>query len=188
MDKKVKKNSDLEIASLYAQSIYDGAKSVGDLATVYKEMMLLREVLQQDSAEFKKLDNPLWPLEEKYKVIESIAKQFGLCHSMTNTLKLVIENRKAAVFPLIVEEFIKNYQDANNIAEVKVITAINLSEKQDKLLKEKLAQIFNKTIEVDYDINPQILGGLIIQYGTNFIDNSVKQKLNALEQLMKGAK
>ena len=184
----MKEKSDLKTALLYAQSIYGGADSAGDLVSVYKEMMLLRDVLQQSADDFKKLDNPLWPLAEKYKVIESIVKKFHFCKSMNNTLKLIIANRKAAVLPLIVKEFIKRYQDSNNIAEVDVTTAIELSEKQDHLLKEKLARIFNKKIEVNYEINPQILGGLVIQYGTNFIDNSVKQKLNALEQLMKGAR
>ena len=59
---------------------------------------------------------------------------------------------------------------------------------QENLLKIKLENIFHKQILLRYVINPQIIGGLVIKYGTSFIDNSVRHKLNALEQLMKGTK
>ena len=74
------------------------------------------------------------------------------------------------------------------MAEVEVTTVIPLTEKQENMLKSKLENIFNKQIILHYIINPQIIGGLVIKCGTNFIDNSIKHKLNALEQLMKGIK
>ena len=80
------------------------------------------------------------------------------------------------------------YQQKNNIAEVEVTTVMPLSSQQETLLKSKLSAIFKREILLRYIINPQIIGGLVLKYGTNFIDNSVKHKLDALEQLMKGTK
>ena len=70
--------------------------------------------------------------------------------------------------------------------------AINLKplikETEDKKLKQKLSALFNKDVAVNYHLNPQILGGLIIRCGTVLIDSSVKHRLDSLEQLMKGTK
>ena len=41
-------------------------------------------------------------------------------------------------------------------------------------------------IIINYNINPNILGGLIIEYGSTRIDDSLKGKLSRLEQVMKG--
>ena len=45
----------------------------------------------------------------------------------------------------------------------------------------------NKVV-VKYQIKPEILGGLVIECGTKFIDDSVKGKLERFELLMKGTK
>ena len=67
-------------------------------------------------------------------------------------------------------------------------TVVPLDKSQEKKLIGKLEAVFHKEIILKYVINPQIIGGLVIRYGTNFIDNSILHKLNALEQLMKGTK
>ena len=65
---------------------------------------------------------------------------------------------------------------------------VELSAEQDKKLKQKLNNLFKKDVIVNYHLNPQILGGLVIKCGTVLIDSSVKHQLDSLEQLMKGTK
>ena len=102
--------------------------------------------------------------------------------------KILVENRKIDELELILNQFKKIYNDKQNIAEVDVDTVVELSSQQDENLKQKLTSIFKKEIIINYHINPQILGGLIIRCGTVQIDSSVKHQLDSLEQLMKGTK
>ena len=132
--------------------------------------------------------DPQYARQEKQEVLQAICSKFGFSQSMLNTLKLIAQNGKLNVLEQTLKQFILLYQEKHDIAEIEVTTVMPLSDKQESLLKTKLANIFHKQIMLRYVINPQIIGGLMIKYGTNFIDNSVKHKLNALEQLMKGTK
>ena len=107
---------------------------------------------------------------------------------MGNFLKVLAQNHRLNLLEIILKQFISLYNDKHNIAEVDVTTVIELSSEQDKRLKSKLSDIFNKKIEINYIINPEIVGGLVIKYGTNLIDVSIKHKLDTLEKIMKGTK
>lgn len=173
---------------IYADAMYEGAAEASQTEELYRNAQELKELADDENSNLRILDNPLLKPEQKTEVLDLIAKKCGFCQSMQNTLKLLAVNNDFKVLPQTLEQFILLYQQKNNIAEVEVTTVMPLSPQQEQLLKTKLAAIFKREILLRYIINPQIIGGLVLKYGTNFIDNSVKHKLDALEQLMKGTK
>lgn len=184
----MKNVSKLKNAILYADAMYEGAEQAGQLDRVYDDACRLKSVLGEHEAEISKLNNPLWNNEDKIAVLKILAEKIGLHQVMFNTLQLLAQNRKLNLLLSIMDQFILRYQQRHNIAQIDVLTVVPLTDRQDLLLKEKLKKIFQKEVILNYVIDPQIIGGLVIKYGTNFIDNSIKHKLCALEQLMKGAK
>jgi F-type H+-transporting ATPase subunit delta len=184
----VKTVSKLKIAILYVEAMYEAALKTGDIDTLYTDSRRLASMSDESLQQMATINAPLVSLADKIKVVETLADKLGLCESMQNTLKLLAENRKLDILPIICRQFMQLYQEKHNIAEVEVTTVIPLTAPQENRLKTKLEAIFHKDILINYVINPQIIGGLVIRYGTNFIDNSTRYKLNALEQLMKGTK
>lgn len=184
----MKKISNLKTAILYAQAMYEGAEKVGQIDALYADALNLNKVLLEKDNVFGKLDTPLWKYSQKEEVLQVVCEKSGFSQSMLNTLKLMAQNCRLNILGLTLQQFILLYNEKHNMAEVEVTTVIPLTEKQENMLKSKLENIFNKQIILHYIINPQIIGGLVIKCGTNFIDNSIKHKLNALEQLMKGIK
>lgn len=184
----MKKVSVIKTAMMYAGAMYEGALKSGDLDTLYDDAKHLKDVVDNADSGIQLLNNPLWKFKQKAEIIDLIVQKCNFGSSMGNTLKLLAENNDFGALAQTLDQFILLYQQKHNIAEIEVTTVIPLSAKQESLLKAKLANIFEREIVLRYVINPQIIGGLVIKYGTNFIDNSVKHKLDALEQLMKGAK
>ena len=184
----MKKNSNLKSAILYAQALYSGSEDGHKLDDSYKCAQKLKDILCENIQDFKLLDNPLWDIQKKFEIIDILGNKLKLNSIFINTLKLLAQKQKINLLPDVIHQFILLYQDANDIATVEVSTVIPLTKTQDILLKEKLAAIFNKKIIINYIINTQIIGGLVIQYGSHFIDASIKNKLNALEKFMKGTK
>ena len=80
------------------------------------------------------------------------------------------------------------YYAKNNISQVNVQTAIDLSEEQKNNLVSAMESYLGNKVVVKYQIKPEILGGLVIECGTKLIDDSIKGKLERLELLMKGTK
>ena len=180
--------SKLKTAILYAEAMYEGAEKTGDLDKLYADAMRLANMSADGVEQMVLLNNPLIATDDKVKILETLATKLNLCQSLLNTLKILAQNGKLNLVKIICEQFVGLYQQQHNIAEVEVTTAVELKPSQEAKLKNKLQAIFNKEILISYVIDPQIVGGLIIKNGTNFIDNSIRHKLNALEQLMKGAK
>lgn len=182
------KCSKLKNAILYASSLYKGAIECSKLDETYQNAERLLQSTAQGFKDLNMLNNPIWPAKEKEKLIEAVVQELKLNAPMLNLLKILVENRKIDELELILNQFKKIYNDKQNIAEVDVDTVVELSSQQDENLKQKLTSIFKKKIIINYHINPQILGGLIIRCGTVQIDSSVKHQLDSLEQLMKGTK
>ena len=65
-------------------------------------------------------------------------------------------------------------------------SALKLSETQHKKVLSMLEQKLGKKIVVNFQVDPEILGGLRVKYGSTMIDDSVLGKLNRLEIMMKG--
>ena len=183
-----KKLSNIKTAMIYAEAMYGSAQQANVTDIMYADACCLQNVLCQNLDLLRQIDNHLWDINAKTKIIEAVANKFNLCAEMQNTLKVLTENRKIKLLSVVLEQFKVLYQKKHDIAEVEVTTVMELSPKQEELLKEKLAAIFNKKIILKYIIDTGIIGGLVLKYGTNLIDNSIKHKLNVLEQMMKGNK
>jgi len=182
----VKTGSKLKAAMLYAQALYECSDSSGDIDICYENATALKAALPECMNDLASLNNPLWDIRQKNEVIDALGQKLKLHPHVINTLKVLAQNRKINLLPEVIRQFISTYQDKHNIAEIEVISVIPLTKEQDTLLKKKLTDIFAKKVIINYSTDSQIIGGLIIKYGTHFIDASVRSKLNALENFMKG--
>ena len=86
------------------------------------------------------------------------------------------------------QKFSDVYYRKNNILQVVVQSAVKLTSKQESNLVSALEKHFNNKVVVNYKINPEILGGLVIECDSKMIDDSIKGKLDRIKTLMKGAK
>ena len=77
-------------------------------------------------------------------------------------------------FAGIVDEFNIIYNSYNKIIEVTATTSIPLTEEIRQKLVDKLQQKSGKKIKLIEIVSPEILGGIIINYGNTQIDNSIK--------------
>ena len=184
----MKQNSKIKAALIYAQSLYEGALEHKCLEACYKNAAALKIFAQENADILQKINNPLYSATQKTTITDILSKNFQLNKVMLNCLNVIAQNRKWPLLEEIMNQFIVLYNGNNGIAEVDVTTAVDLSAAQDNLLKSKLSAVFGKKVIVNYIKDENIIGGLIIKCGSQLIDASVKNKLNALEKYMKGTK
>lgn len=178
--------SDLKNIILYANSLYMGAEENKSLTRVYKEAKNLLSANDEIFISMNELDNPLYKMDLKLQIIDEIVEKINLSQTMSNLLKILAENKKVRKLQEILEAFILIYNKNNNIAEVNVLSTIELSEIQKQNLLKKLKKMLNKNILINYQIDEKILGGLIIKYDDIIIDASVQNKIKKLHSILKG--
>ncbi len=184
----MKKISKSKIVSTYALALYEGAEEKKSVEKVFADVEKLLSAVKEDASIVKYLANPIWDVEAKKAAIKEVASKIHLCEETMNCMDVIADNKRFAEFQQILEGFVRLYYLKNNVVDVEVQTVKKLAASQDKKLKENLEKVLNKKVMVKYDLKPDLLGGLIIKFGSSMIDNSIKGKLNRLELIMKGGR
>ena len=68
--------------------------------------------------------------------------------------------------------------------QVEVVTAIPLADDQRQTLETRLAGQYGANLTYEYEVDPTILGGMIVRVGDKLIDGSVASRLAALKQTL----
>ncbi|HHX57947.1 MAG TPA: ATP synthase F1 subunit delta [Clostridiales bacterium] len=88
-------------------------------------------------------------------------------------------------FESIAGEFNKIYNSYRNIIEITATTSIPLTDETRQKLIDKLSQKSSKKVKLIETVSPDILGGIIINYGNTQIDNSIRGKLEDITKQLK---
>ena len=186
MLKNVKKDPKSKIASVYALALYEAAEDKKAVARVSEDMASLLAVIREDRDILKYLANPVWDNGGKKEALKEISKKLKLSPETLSCLDIIADNGRFGELELILEEFRHLNYRKNGIIEVEVQSVKALSSAQDKKLKSSLEKMLSGKIVVNYEIRPELLGGLVVKFNSNMIDDSLKGKLNRLELIMKG--
>src|SRR5690606_16184342 len=81
----------------------------------------------------------------------------------------------------IAEAFEAMADEHAGIAKARLTTAIELSDEQRKAIEEQLSRSLGKTVRATTEVDPAILGGIIIRVGDQLVDGSIRTRLRLLE-------
>ena len=182
----MKKISKSKIISTYALSLYQAAEQNSAVEKVLKDVEALRQVIAEDSQIVVSLSNQIWTADSKRQAISEIAKKMKLGKDLTACLDIMADNGRLAELSGVLDEFKHIYYRQHNIEEVEVLTVKALSAAQNTKLKTILEKKLSKKVLITYTIKPELLGGLVVKYGSSMIDDSIAGKLTRLEIIMKG--
>lgn len=180
----MQKVSDYKTATAYAEAWLGAAKDKKAEDIVLNEVQALESGIGDIASLWTKLSAPLDDDHLKMDIITSFAKEIKLSDISTEVLKLIAQNNRLNLMQMILAEFKHLYYQNKGIIEVVVESAIKLSNAQDKKLKKVLKEKLNAPIIIDYHVNPAVLGGISVRYGSFLIDDTIKSKLGRIEKLL----
>jgi F-type H+-transporting ATPase subunit delta len=134
-----------------------------------------------DNKDFRHfLTSPGITKDAKKDFIEKIFKG-KLSDSIVNFLKVLIDNDRQSAIVEINEALAGLIDDVNNRQRVTIITSVDLDSTLKSKLAAKLKNIFKKEIIIKEEIDPSILGGIIIKVGDTVIDGSLAKDLRNIK-------
>lgn len=184
----MKKNEKNKLIKSYAEAFYGAASASSLSEKVFAEIEDFVDLLKKDTKLMKYLSGPLLKDSDKKEILVDITEKKNFSQPVIGLVKTMADNGRVALLPEVLKAYADVYYAENNISQVKVQTAIELSGKQKSDLVSALENYLGNKVVVKYQIKPEILGGLVIECGTKLIDDSIKGKLERLELLMKGTK
>lgn len=181
----MKKYSKEKLANSYAQAIMEASPQVDETFADAQKML---KMLNEDANIIKYLSNPLWAVSDKKSAFDDVLKHMEIGQRFARCLDVVADNNRFDLLKEILQNFEKKYYIHKKITKVIVVSVVELSDKQKERLHRVMENQLNNKIILEYKIEPSILGGLRLEYGSNMIDDTIKAKLEKLSLLMKGAK
>lgn len=175
---------DLGVISVrYARALLKYSLEEKLQTTVYQEMMTLAESYIQVPQLRRTIDNPMIPAEKKAALLMAAAG--GKVTKVTeNLIGLVIKEGREKVMQFIANSYITLYRQQMNITRGKLTTAVSVTPEVEAKMKQMVMSRTNGVVEFTTEVDPEILGGFILEYDTYRMDTSVKSQLNnILKQL-----
>ena len=118
--------------------------------------------------------------------IAAVAGALGTDALTTRFLGVLAENRRLAALPAVIRAFDALAAEARGEMRAAVTSAVPLDAAQKKALATRLKTELGREVAIDLDVDPAILGGLVVRIGSRMIDSSIRTKLDTLAQAMKG--
>ena len=174
-------------AKIYGAALYDLAKEENLEVPILKDLLPIRQAFIDFPDYRRMLASPGIPKEERHKLVDDAWG--GKVNQYTiNFMKLLIDKELISFFNECGKEYHKLYNVNHGIVQVKVISAVPLSEEQTAQLSEKLANYLGKRIEIKPIIKPNIKGGIRLDIGGKQFDGSVGSHLSELKKYLEDRK
>ena len=174
------------LAGRYALALFGLARDQKQLEAVGASLSTLRQALAE-SPDFRALTtSPLVSREESVRAAAAAGETLKLDPLTQNFLGVLAQNRRLAQLGNVIRAF--NTLAAQHRGEVtaEVTSARPLDDEQVEAIKKNLRARMGRDIAVEMNVEPAILGGLVVKIGSQRIDGSIRTKLNTLALAMKG--
>lgn len=169
----------------YAAALFELAREANQIDVVADDLTRFGALIE-DNGDFRRFVlSPVFTAQEQTKAMKPILSKIGLGDLATKFLLLVAEQRRL----FAVRDMIRDYQalrdDAKSTTHAKVTLADAPSEAVLETIKTSLKDIAGQNVVVDLNINPEIIGGIIVQIGSRMVDSSLHTKLSSIRIAMK---
>ncbi len=171
---------------VYAQAFFElCTEQCPDKAgDILSELNALNKVFAENDGFIKIMTAPTIPVEEKTALAKEIIAAGGVSELTGNLLCVLAEKGRMNCFGGIVKNFRLMYNEHFGIAEITVTTAYPLTEKLRADIAAKMGEITGKKVSITEKLDPELIGGVIIDHGSARYDGSVKSRLNALKDTL----
>lgn len=163
------------------------AVTSGEVDAVDNGLTALRKLIEGDAALSGALKSPLYKSEEKAAVLATLGDKLNLPALAKNFVGVVAVNRRAGELPAIAKAYADKAAKHRGASRVVARVAKQITKEQTLDLESAVSKALGRSVTVDVEVDPALIGGLQLKMGSKLVDASIRTKLNNLTNLMKGA-
>ena len=171
-----------EIAEVYSRALFEVAQEHDVLDRVHDELGEFSDALEDEGNRDLRLFffSPYFSSEEKRDAVAKVLT--GAEERLVNFLELLAERHRMPALPRIRRAFERLWAEERKLLPVSVTAAVELDDELVKSIGERIEEQTGRTVELSSQVDPDVLGGLIVRVGNMVLDASVR---NRLEQIRK---
>ncbi len=167
-------------AEVYGEALFDLAVETGSIEPLAEQIKTAELAFVENPEFLELLTHPKITKEEKLSVVESVFKG-RVDDAVTGLLTVIVEKGRCAEIPAVFANFLEKVREYRKIGVAKVASATGLTTEQKKRIEEKLlSQTAYESFEMQYTVDPALIGGMVIRIGDRVVDASIKSKIERM--------
>jgi F-type H+-transporting ATPase subunit delta len=175
------------IAGRYATALFELAREQNELDTVKVNLDRFDALVAEIADLARLLRSPVLSADEQTRALSGVLDKAGIDGLAANFLKLVATNRRLFAALDMAQAYRALLAKHKGEVSAEVTLADKPSEAQLAAIKDAIAAVTKKDVQVKVKIDPSIIGGLVVKLGSRMVDSSLRTKLNAIKLAMKEA-
>jgi F-type H+-transporting ATPase subunit delta len=169
-----------ETATVYARSLFEAAQDADKLDEVKEQLGQFADALDGDHNMQVFFFSPYLTSEDKKEGLHKAVT--GADDLMQNFLELLIENHRMPALLRIRREYDRLWDEENQLLPVHITSAVELDDKTVKQIGDRIGDQTGRKVELSAEVDPDVLGGLVVRVGNTVLDASVRRRLEQLRR------
>jgi F-type H+-transporting ATPase subunit delta len=169
-----------EIARVYADALFEAAQDKDKLDEIHSELGQFADSMNESHDMRVFFFSPYFSSDDKRKAIQETVS--GESDEFRNFLELLAEKHRMPAIFAIRRRFDELWIEAKKRLEVTVTSAIELDKSVVEDVGKAIEKQTGRSIDLQAQVDPEILGGLVLRVGNRVLDASVRSKLERLRK------
>ena len=174
------------LAGRYATAAFELAVEGGNLDAVAADLAALKAMVKASPDLARLVRAPVFSRDDQKKGMTALLTKMGAQALTLHFIRLLASKRRLFALTDIIQAFEAMAAARRGEVAAQVISARALNDRELASLKEVLKAKLGREPKVDAEVDPTLLGGLIVKVGSKMIDTSLRTKLNGLRTAMRG--
>ena len=167
----------------YARALLDVAvKEQADLERIENDLSQFADLFKQYPLLEKVLLNPAVPVPRKRAAVADLLAQARFTPIVTKLLTLLADRDRLVLIPDLLASYRDRLLEHRGVVRAEVTTASTLDPGRADVIRQSLAALTGRTVQLATKIDPAIVGGLIARIGSTVYDGSVTRQLEKMKE------
>jgi F-type H+-transporting ATPase subunit delta len=163
------------------------AVDLNEVPQAIEQLGAVASLMQKDRSFKNAMISPAFGPDEVGHVISWLSEKLGMSGKTSKYLRYLVESGAAISLSEIVASIQAGYLEMRKRSRAVVTTPIQVGNDYEAQLSAALKTVTGRDIDIDFVVDPSILGGVSIKVGSTLYDSSVKGQLRLLkDKLIKG--
>lgn len=165
----------------YAKALYKFAGSKGQVERMYQLMQILSGSFAANDEMLAVMRNPFISADDKVNLLTTASTATDGDACFHDFMKLLVLNRRLSEIRGIALAYIALYRQSNNIYPVEIVSAAPMGENETSRLRKIIEKhIGDGKVEYTFRVAPELIGGFVVNIGSERLDASIKNELKDL--------
>jgi F-type H+-transporting ATPase subunit delta len=170
---------------VYARALFEAARDEGRLEPVREQLEQIVTAASEVPEMRELLRNPQLDPRTRAAALEDVLS--GGDELLRNFLLLLADKGRIAALEEIAQEFERLVSEEEGVLTAELTTAVELSDDDERRLLEQIEEASGRKVEATRQVDPALIGGIVLQVGSHRLDASVRGRLERLRRSLAGA-